>query len=93
MADIFELLRRVRCLQIFPTIRLTWFLSQSQELHLKAGEVYARQGEPADAMFVLLEGEFQWRGEICGRDRSCSDLEGRRRHRSAAVFADEDRSR
>src|SRR5205807_10388485 len=24
---------------------------------------YARQGDPADAMFVILEGQFQWRGK------------------------------
>src|SRR4029077_15736412 len=43
-----------------------WFISQSQELHLKAGESYSRQGDPADAMFVLLEGQLQGRGELGG---------------------------
>jgi len=33
---------------------------------LKAGEVYSRQGTPADAMFVILEGQVQWRGERGG---------------------------
>jgi signal transduction histidine kinase len=65
MADPSELLR-------FPTFadlpedQIAWFLGQSQELRLKAGDIYARQGEPADFMFVLLEGEFQWRGEFNG---------------------------
>ena len=27
---------------------------------------FVRQGEPADRMFVLLEGVFQWRGEFVG---------------------------
>ena len=49
-----------------PDDQIAWFLSQSQEQHLKAGEVYARQGDPPDSMFVLLEGEFQWRGEFAG---------------------------
>src|SRR5438309_4374400 len=35
-------------------------------MHLKAGETYVRQGDPADAMFVILEGQFQWRGEFGG---------------------------
>src|ERR1700694_5527652 len=48
-----------------PDDQITWFLSQSQEMHLKAGDTYVRQGDPADAMFVILEGQFQWRGE-CG---------------------------
>jgi CRP-like cAMP-binding protein len=49
-----------------PDDQIAWFLSQSEERHLKAGEVYARQGDPPDSMFVLLEGEFQWRGEFNG---------------------------
>ncbi len=49
-----------------PEEQIAWFLSQSQEVSLKAGEVYARQGDPPDAMFVLVEGEFEWRGEFAG---------------------------
>ena len=65
MADQSELLR-------FPTFadlpedQITWFLAQSQELQLKAGDIYARQGDPADAMFVILDGQFEWRGELAG---------------------------
>src|SRR6204780_2204367 len=49
-----------------PDDQNAWFISQSQELRLKAGDVYARQGDPADAMFVILEGRLQGRGEIAG---------------------------
>jgi signal transduction histidine kinase len=49
-----------------PEDQIAWFLSQSREQHLKAGEIYAKQGDPPDSMFVLLEGEFQWRGEFGG---------------------------
>ena len=28
--------------------------------------MYVRQGDPADTMFVILEGQFQWRGEFSG---------------------------
>jgi signal transduction histidine kinase len=49
-----------------PDDQLEWFLSRAQEVDLKAGEVYAKQGDPPDAMFVLLEGEFEWRGEFGG---------------------------
>ena len=49
-----------------PEEQITWFLSQSKEVALKAGEVYARQGDPPDAMFVLLEGQFEWRGDFNG---------------------------
>src|ERR1700684_1568315 len=63
MVEKSELLR-VPVFADLPDDQITWFLSQSQELHLKAGESYSRQGDPADAMFVVLEGQLQGRGEI-----------------------------
>jgi signal transduction histidine kinase len=59
-------LLRVPAFVDLPDDQLTWFLSQSQEIHVKAGETYVRQGDPADSMFVILEGQFQWRGEFGG---------------------------
>src|SRR5580700_11457180 len=59
-------LRRVTEFADLPDDQLDWFLSQSQELHLKAGEMYSRQGDPADSMFVILEGHIQGRGELNG---------------------------
>jgi signal transduction histidine kinase len=59
-------------LSVFPTFsdlpqdQLEWFLSLTEEIGLKAGEVYVKQGDPASAMFVILEGQFQWRGEMAG---------------------------
>ncbi len=49
-----------------PDDQLDWFISQSQELHIKEGETYLHQGDPADAMFVILEGQLQGRGEFGG---------------------------
>jgi len=49
-----------------PGDQIEWFLSQSKELSLKPGDVYARQGDPPTSLFVLLEGEFEWRGEFNG---------------------------
>src|SRR5215472_13071504 len=65
MTNSTELLR-VPTFADLPDDQIAWFLSQSQEVNLKAGDVYARQGDPPEAMFVLLEGEFQWRGEFGG---------------------------
>jgi len=59
-------LRRVTEFADLPDDQLDWFLSQSQEMRLKAGEMYSRQGDPADAMFVILEGHLQGRGELNG---------------------------
>jgi signal transduction histidine kinase len=65
MIDKSELLR-------FPTFaglpddQLDWFIGQSKELRLKPGDSYLRQGDPADAMFVILEGHLQVKGELNG---------------------------
>lgn len=65
MIDKSELLR-VPAFADLPERQIVWFLAQSQEMHVKAGDTYVRQGDPADWMFVILEGQFQWRGEFGG---------------------------
>ena len=59
-------LRRVPVFADLPDDQLDWFISQSLEMNLRAGDVYSRQGDPADAMFVILEGQLQGRGERGG---------------------------
>jgi signal transduction histidine kinase len=59
-------LLRVSAFADLPDDQISWFLGNSQEIHLAAGEVYVRQGDPADWMYVILEGQFQWRGEFGG---------------------------
>jgi len=49
-----------------PEDQIAWFISQSQELTLKADEFYVHQGDPADAMFVVLDGQLQARAEFAG---------------------------
>jgi len=65
MVDKSELLR-VPAFADLPDDQITWFLSHAQEIRLAAGDTYVRQGDPADSMFVILEGQFQWRGEFGG---------------------------
>src|ERR1700722_18618847 len=65
MVDKSELLRVPEFADL-PDDQITWFLDQPQELNLKAGDLYIRQGDPADAMFVVLEGQLQGRGELNG---------------------------
>src|SRR5580700_3523598 len=65
MADNSELLR-VPVFIGLPDDQISWFLSQAAELALKAGETYFREGDPADAMIVVLQGQLQVRGEIGG---------------------------
>lgn len=65
MADKSEL-RRVPAFADLPDDQILWFLSNSQEVPVASGETYVRQGDPADWMFVILDGQFQWRGELGG---------------------------
>lgn len=80
MAEVLELLHQVPVFADLPEDQIEWFLSESREVPLKAGSSYVRQGDPADAMFVLLEGQFQWRGEFSGesfvRDMSAGEVTG-----------------
>src|SRR5215469_10955278 len=65
MVEASELLR----LPVFtglPDDQIAWFISQSQELALKPDDFYVHQGDPADAMFVVLEGQLSGRGELPG---------------------------
>src|SRR5205823_13656307 len=59
-------LLRVPVFVDLPDDQIAWFLSEVQELRLQAGETYLRQGDPADSMFVVLEGQLQARGELGG---------------------------
>src|SRR2546425_4951188 len=65
MVDRSELLR-IPAFADLPEDQIDWFLSHAEELHVKAGNTYFRQGDPADAMFVILEGQIQARGELGG---------------------------
>ncbi|HWZ80995.1 MAG TPA: ATP-binding protein [Terriglobales bacterium] len=69
-------LRRIPSFSDLPDDQLEWFLANSQEVHLSAGDCYVRAGDPADTMFVILEGEFQWRGEVGGEMISFTNIPG-----------------
>src|SRR5271155_5888156 len=49
-----------------PDDQIAWFISQAKELNLAAGDSAFRQDDPADAMYVFLEGQLQVRGELAG---------------------------
>ncbi len=59
-------LRRVAAFSNLPDDQINWFLGHVREVAVQAGEVFVRQGDPADWMFIFLKGLFQWRGEFGG---------------------------
>jgi len=65
MAEKSELLG-VAAFADLPDDQITWFLDHAKEISLKPEETFLQQGDPADAMFVVLEGQFQSRGELGG---------------------------
>jgi signal transduction histidine kinase len=56
----------LRQIEIFADLRddqLQWFAANSQELRLAPGDALLREGDPADAAFVLLQGTIRGRRE------------------------------
>jgi signal transduction histidine kinase len=68
MAAMVADLRKVQVFSDLLTERIEWFISQSQEQRLLAGEFLVHEDEPADRMFVLMEGELRGRRESAGAD-------------------------
>src|SRR3984957_10260233 len=59
-------LLRVPAFADLPDDQIAWFISHSEEMGFKAGDTYFREGDPADAMYVILDGQIQARGELAG---------------------------
>lgn len=59
-------LRSIAAFSDLPEDQIAWFLGCTEEVSLRSGETFVRQGDPADWMIVFLEGKFQWRGEFGG---------------------------
>ncbi len=59
-------LRRITAFSDLPDNQIDWFLSHAEEVVIRAGENFVRQGDPPAWMFVFLEGAYQWRGEFGG---------------------------
>ncbi|NMG05558.1 ATP-binding protein [Brasilonema sp. UFV-L1] len=58
MLDI-ETLRQVPLFSKLPNERLQWLLKQSVEVWREPGEIHRREGDPADHVFILLEGQVR----------------------------------
>jgi signal transduction histidine kinase len=61
----------LRQIEIFSDLRddqLHWFASNAEELRFSPGDFLVHEGAPADALFVLLQGEIRGRRENGGAD-------------------------
>lgn len=59
-------LKRIPTFEGLPDDQLDWFISQCEEISLKAGDTFLQQGSPAEWMLVVLEGQMQLRGALGG---------------------------
>ncbi len=70
----------LRAIDIFADLRddqLQWFVTSAEERTLSPGDVLLHEGDPAEMLFVLLEGEIRGRREngaagctrLCGAQR------------------------
>src|SRR4051812_30239369 len=65
-------LLRIPTFESLPDDQLDWFIGESTEVVLKAGDTFLQQGTPAAWMFVILEGQMQMRGALGGEAVSVS---------------------
>ena len=66
--SLFKTLRQVPIFSKLPEERLHWLIEQGKEVWREAGEVHRHQGEPANHVFVLLEGEIRISQKIGERE-------------------------
>jgi len=67
-ADLVTELRNIPILADLPDDELRWLADHSEVLVIEAGEVWVREGEPANWMSIYLEGETDGRRESLGPD-------------------------
>ena len=61
-----DALRKIEIFADLSEEQLDWFASKSEDLHPPSGEILNREGDPADALIVILEGELRGRRESGG---------------------------
>ncbi len=67
-ANFLAALRRIRILATLPDDDLAWFAERCTQIRLNPGESYLREGDEADRMFLILEGELVARSETVLRN-------------------------
>jgi signal transduction histidine kinase len=59
MAKLKDTLRKVPLLTELPDSRLDWLIEQGTEVHLRPGDIHRKEGDRAEHVFLLLEGEVR----------------------------------
>jgi signal transduction histidine kinase len=61
-------LRKIPVFADLSETQLEWFASNSADVRCESGQIVTREGDPADSLLVLLEGELRGRRESAGAD-------------------------
>ncbi len=59
MSDLTEALQRVPVLAALPPEHIQWLVEQGHETWLNPGDLHRREGDLADCVFVMLQGELR----------------------------------
>src|SRR2546422_5011082 len=57
--SLIEDLRKIEVFSDLPEEHLAWLAEQFEEIRLQPGEIFVRDGDPADWLIVILEGEIR----------------------------------
>ncbi len=63
-----DCLRSVPLFRHLPDDKLAWIAGRGEEVRLETGGVIARQGDPPDGFYVVIEGETEWTRRVGGED-------------------------
>jgi len=63
-----DCLRTVPLFGGLPDDRLAWIAEHGEEVRLETGDVIARQGDPPDGFYVVIEGETEWTRKVGGEE-------------------------
>lgn len=61
-------LRRAELFRDLDDDKLGWVVDHGEELRLEKGATIAREGDPPDGFYVVLEGETEWRRRVGQED-------------------------
>lgn len=70
-----EALRQVPLFAQLPQQQLQWLAELGTEIWLQSGEQIARQGNPPDGFYIILEGQTEWTRTVDGQSVHAVTLE------------------
>jgi len=65
---VLDCLRSVPLFNQLPDEKLAWIRDHAEEIRLDAGALIARQGDPPDGFYVVMEGETEWTRRVGQED-------------------------